>query len=165
VKGGDPVVRRTSVPLLLALAVAGGVVTWLLQIALVAGGQATLVPPGTLVLALFGIAAVLLALGWPIRQFVRGKRIRRIDPFRAMRTLLFAKASSLMGSLLAGAAIGTLLYLFSRPVPAGGPSAWLTTGSLAAAVAVAASGLAVEQWCRLPPQDPERDDEQEARHT
>jgi Protein of unknown function (DUF3180) len=158
-------VRRTSVPSLLALAVAGGVVAWLLQIALVAAGQATLVPPGTLVLVLFGIAAVLLALGWPIRQFVRGKRKRRIDPFRAMRTLLFAQASSLMGSLLAGAAIGAVLYLFSRPVPAGGASAWLTGGALVGAVAVAVSGLVVEQWCRLPPQDPERDDEQEARDT
>ena len=73
--------RRTSVPLLLALALAGGVVVWLLQIALVSGGQATLVPPGT----------------------------------------------------------------------------------LAGAVAVAASGLVVEQWCRLPPQDPEDDEQQEAR--
>jgi hypothetical protein len=158
-------VRRTSVPLLLALAVAGGVIAWLLQIALVAGGQATLVPPGTLVLVLFGIAVVLLALGWPIRQFVRGKRDRRIDPFRAMRTLLFAKASSLMGSLVAGAALGTLLYLLSRPVPAGGSSALLTVGTLLGAVVVAASGLVVEQWCRLPPQDPEHDEEQEARRT
>lgn len=157
--------RRTSVPLLLALAVAGGVVTWLLQIALVSAGQATLVPPGTLVLVLFGIAVVLLALGWPIRQFVRGKRDRAIDPFRATRTLLFAKASSLMGSLVAGASVGTLAYLFSRPVPAGGPSAWLTFGALAGAAVAAAAGLLVEQWCRLPPQDPERDEEQEARRT
>ena len=157
--------HRTSVPLLLALAVAGGVVTWLLQIALVSAGQATLVPPGTLVIVLIGIAAVLLALGWPIRQFVRGKRGRGIDPFRAMRTLLFAKASSLMGSLVVGAAIGSLLYLFSRPVPAGGTSALLTFGTLAAAVVVASAGLVVEQWCRLPPQDPERDEEQEARRT
>ncbi len=156
--------RRTSVPLLLALAVAGGVVVWLLQIGLVSAGQATLVPPGTLVLVLFGIAAILLALGWPIRQFVRGKRRdHRFDPFRAMRTLLFAKASSLMGSLVAGAAIGTLLYLLSRPVPLGGASAWLTIGTLVGAVAVAASGLVVEQWCRLPPQDPQDDEEQEAR--
>jgi hypothetical protein len=154
-------VRRTSVPLLLALAVAGGVVIWLLQIALVAAGQATLVPPGTLVLVLFGIAAILLALGWPIRQFVRGRRRdHRFDPFRAMRTLLFAKASSLMGSLVTGAAVGTLLYLTSRPVPAGGPSTWLTVGTLAGAVAVAAAGLVVEQWCRLPPQDPDRDDQE-----
>jgi len=156
-------VRRTSVPLLLALALASGVVVWLLQIALVSAGLATLVPPGTLVLVLFGIAAILLSLGWPIRQAVRGKqRDHRLDPFRAMRTVLFAKASSLMGSLVAGAAIGTLLYLLSRPVPPGGASAWLTIGTLAGAVAVAAAGLVVEQWCRLPPQDPE-DDDQEAR--
>lgn len=158
---------RTSIPLLLALAVAGGVAVWLLQIALVSAGQATLVPPGTLVLVLFGIAAILLALGWPIRQFVRGKRRdHRFDPFRAMRTLLFAKASSLTGSLITGAAIGTLLYLLSRPVPPGGPSAWLTIGTLAGAVAVAAAGLVVEQWCRLPPQDPqdpEDVEDQEAR--
>jgi hypothetical protein len=158
-------VRRTSVPLLLALAVAGGVVVWLLQIALVSAGQPTLVPPSTLVLVLFGIAAVLLALGWPIRQFVRGRRDRRVDPFRAMRTLLFAKASSLMGSLVAGGAVGTLLYLFSRPVPAGGASTWLTIGALVGAVADAAAGLVVEQWCRLPPQDREQDEEQEARRT
>jgi hypothetical protein len=157
--------RRTSAPLLVALAIAGGVVAWLLQTALVAGGQVTLVPPGTLVLVLFGIAAVLLALGWPIRQFVRGKRTRRIDPFRAMRTLLFAKASSLAGSLLTGAAIGTLLFLLSRPVPAGGASAWLTVGALVGSLAVTVSGLVVEQWCRLPPQDPQLDEQQEARRT
>jgi hypothetical protein len=156
-------VRRTSIPLLLALAVAGGVLTWLLQTGLVSSGQATLVPPATLVLVLFGIAAVLLAFGWPIRQFVRGKRDRVIDPFRATRTLLFAKASSLMGSLVTGAAIGTLLYLFSRPIPAGGASTWLTIGTLVGGVAVAVAGLVVEQWCMLPPQDPEQDEKQEAR--
>jgi hypothetical protein len=40
----------------------------------------------------------------------------------------------------------------------------LTVGALVGAVAVAASGLVVEQWCRLPPQDPERDEDKEARH-
>lgn len=155
--------RRTSIPLLIALAVIGGGVTWLVQIALVAAGKPTLVPPGTLVLVLFGIAAVLLALGWPIRQFVRRKHDRRIDPFQAMRVLLFAKASSLTGALLTGAGLGTLLYLVSRPVPAGGASAALTVGTLLGGATMVAAGLVVEQWCRLPPQDPESDEEQEAR--
>ena len=155
--------RRTSIPLLLALALAGAGVMWLAQIALVSAGQPTLVPPGTLVLVLFGIAAVLLALGWPIRQFVRRKHDRAIDPFRAMRILLFAKASSLTGALLTGGALGTLLYLVSRPVPAGGASAGLTVGTLLGGAAMVVAGLVVEQWCRLPPQDPESDKEQEAR--
>ena len=154
--------RRTSIPLLLALAAIGGGVAWLAQIALVAAGEPTLVPPGTLVLTLFGIAAVLLAVGWPIRQFVRRKHDRAINPFQAMRTLLFAKASSLTGALVAGAGLGTLLYLVSRPVPAGGASAGLTVSTLLGAIAMVASGLVVEQWCRLPPQDPESDEEQEA---
>jgi hypothetical protein len=94
---------------------------------------------------------------------VRRKHDRRIDPFQAMRTLLFAKASSLTGSLLTGAGLGTLLYLFTRPVPAGGASAGLTVGTSLGAIAMVAAGLVVEQWCRLPPQDPESDQEQEAR--
>lgn len=153
--GGKAIVRRTSVPLLIVLSVACAAAGWLVQTALAATGAPLLVPPVTLVLSLFAIGAIVLAFGWPIRQLMRGRRTRAVDPFRATRVVLLAKASSLMGSLVAGVVLGALIYLLTRPVPAGGASAALTVGALVSSVLCVAAGLVVEHWCRLPPDDRE----------
>ena len=78
--------RRTSIPLLVTLAILAGAIGWLGQVALAASGQATLTPPLTLVVVLFAMGAIVLAFGWPIRQWVRGKRDRPVDPFYNVNT-------------------------------------------------------------------------------
>ena len=147
--------RRTSIPLILALVLAGAVVGWLGQLALSASSSPTLTPPITLVVALCGIAAIVVSLGWPIRQMVRGKRTHPVDPFFAMRVLVFAKATSLTGALLTGAAIGLTLYGLTRLLTPLLPALWYDLLTLLGAAAMLTAGLLVETWCRIPPEDHE----------
>ncbi|HEY8589044.1 MAG TPA: DUF3180 domain-containing protein [Naasia sp.] len=144
--------KRTAPGLPVGLAIAGGVIGWLLEVGLASAGSAVLVPPYSLAVALAGIALVLAAAGWPIRQTVRGKATRRLDPFRAMRVLLLAKASTLAGALIGGASLAIVLYLLSRPVL---PSAALppAIAAVVASLVLVAAGLLVEHWCRVPPED------------
>ena len=145
--------KGTGVALPAALAVAGAVLGWLLEVGLAAGGRPALVPPYSLPVTLIAIGGAVVAVGWPIRQLVRGKARRRVDPFRAMRVLLLAKASTLAGSLLGGTAVGIILYFLSRPVlpPVGALVAAAAT--LLGTALLVVCGLLVEHWCRLPQED------------
>jgi hypothetical protein len=149
-------VQRTSIPVLIGLTLMGAVLGWLGQMSLASAGAPSLTPPVTLVVALVGIAAILLGLGWPIRQVVRGKRTRRVDPFFAMRVLVFAKASSLTGALLTGAAGGLVVYALTRAALPLLPGVWADALTLLAALALVVAGLVVENWCRIPPDDREQ---------
>jgi hypothetical protein len=157
-------VHRTSIPLLIGLTLIGAVLGWLGQTALAAGGSPSLIPPVTLVVALVGIAAILLGLGWPIRQVVRGKRTRRVDPFFAMRVLVFAKASSLTGALLTGAAAALVVYALTRSSLPLLPVVWADVLTLLGAAALVVAGLVVENWCRIPPEDQEQAPSQAVEH-
>jgi hypothetical protein len=148
-------VRRTSTPLILALVLVGAAAGWLLQLALAASSAPTLTPPVALIVALFAIAAIVIGLGWPIRQVVRGKRTRPVDPFFAMRVVVFAKATILTGALLAGAGIGLTVYNLSRLAVPVVPGLWYDLLALAGAAAMLVAGLIVEMWCRIPPEDRE----------
>jgi hypothetical protein len=145
---------RTRPATLVLLAIAGGALGWLLEMMLVAMGSRAMVPPLTLTVTLVALAAVALALAWPIRQSVRGKVRRRIDPFQATRIVVLAKASSLCGALLAGAGTGILAFLVSRPVVASTDSLWLAATAAAGALVLMTAGLVAELWCTIPPDDP-----------
>ncbi|MFD1722286.1 DUF3180 domain-containing protein [Amnibacterium endophyticum] len=150
--------RRTSAALLLGLAVAGGAVGWLLQVALASAGRPVFVPPvGTwAVLYVIAVAVVLVAL--PVRRSVHAGRAgrphrHRVDPFYAMRALMLAKASSILGAFALGMGLALVGYAVSRTgdieTPAFWPSALLGLGGLVMMVA----GLVAESWCRIPPED------------
>lgn len=145
--------RRTSAPVLLGLAVAGGVVGWLLQVGLAASGAPTFIPPLSTWVVLLLVAAAVLLLGWPVRRSVRGDRSKRVDPFFAMRVLLLAKTASIIGAFGLGFGAALVLYTVSRTgstaTPAFTPSLLLGVASLVMVVA----GLIAESWCRIPPED------------
>ncbi len=152
--------RRTSAALLFALVVVGGVVGWLLQVGLAAGGSPIFLPPLTSYAVLFVIAVLVLLLGWPVRRSVHGDRAGRaraghrpVDPFYAMRVLMLAKASSITGGLGLGFGLALTAYAVSRvagiATPAFWPCALLAIGALVLMVA----GLIAESWCRIPPED------------
>ncbi|WP_375389208.1 DUF3180 domain-containing protein [uncultured Amnibacterium sp.] len=145
--------RRTGPLALLGIAVVGAVIGWLLQVALVAGGAPSFIPPVTLYSVLFLLAAGLLLLGRPVRRVVKGKADRPIDPFYAMRILVLAKASGLAGALLVGGAAALLLYAVSRTGTAATPAFWPDVLTGIGALVLCAAGLVVEWWCRIPPQD------------
>ena len=107
----------------------------------------------TLYSVLFLLAVVLLLLGNPVRRVVRGTATRPLDPFFAMRVLLLAKASSLTGALLVGAAAAMLVHAVSRTGLAATPAFWPDVLTGVGALVLVAAGLVVEWWCRIPPQD------------
>jgi hypothetical protein len=145
--------KRTSAAALIGIAIAGAVVAWLLQVGLTAGGAPTFIPPATLYSVLFILAIGLLLLGRPVRRLVRGKSQRPVDPFFAMRVLVLAKASSLTGALLVGAAASFLGYAASRAGSIAVPAFWPDVVTGVGALVLCVAGLVVEWWCRIPPQD------------
>lgn len=145
--------RRTSIALLITLAIVAGVIGWLSQVALTASGSPTILPPATLTAGLIAVALVVVAFGWPIRQSVRGSRARSINPFFAMRVLVLAQACSLTGAFLTGAAAGVLLYDLSRSVPPPAATLVAVIGAAVGSVCVVVAGLLVESWLRIPPSD------------
>lgn len=109
-----------------------------------------------LVLAL--LAAVVLALGWNVRQHTHGKR-RGLDPLVAARTVVLAKAACYTGALLTGW-YGAQVAVFAFDL-ANEPR---RDRALAAAVAtlcallLAVAGLIAERFCQVPPPgDDDRD--------
>ncbi|HET8868112.1 MAG TPA: DUF3180 family protein [Agrococcus sp.] len=141
---------RTSATAIVLTVLIAGVLAWLLEGMLVMSGRAAIVPPLTLGPALALLAAVLLLVAWPVRQAAQGKR--RIDYRHATAVLGFAKASSIVGALLGGLALGALAFFATRTVVAADAVLALAIVAVGALVQLAA-GLIAEHWCVLPPDD------------
>lgn len=149
--------RRTGPASLTLAAVLGAGLGFLIDQLLTAGGRATLSPTIALSLLLIAIGVIVLALAIPIRRATRGTSSVPLNPFRALRIAVLAKASSLVGAVSGGVGIGLLLFVLTRPVS---PS----LGSLGTVVALTVSGailmgagLVAEQLCTIRKDD---DDEQ-----
>ncbi|MYM20863.1 DUF3180 family protein [Brevibacterium sp. 5221] len=110
--------------------------------------------PWPAILGMLLLSIVLVALGWPIKKWNDGDRTAEIDPLRAARVAMMAKAAAVTGAALTGWYGGQVAYLL---VSAGGVRAATGFGMLVA-VATAALlmvvGLVVEYFCQLPPDDP-----------
>ena len=144
--------RRTSVGLLIVLALLAGGAGFLLDHLLTAAGRVTFTPSLLLPVLLLLIAVASLGVAWPVRRSVRSGV--RIDPFRALRAATLARASSLVGAIMAGFGAGLLVFLLSRPVE---PQVGSTVAMLAligSAIVLVIAALVAEQFCTLP-KDPD----------
>jgi len=143
--------RRTRWQTLLLVAAAVTVATWIVLDALHGHGILPPEVPWLVVVVEVLISAVVFSMGWAVRQFLRGKR-PSLDPIRAARTAVLAKASCYTGALLSGWYGGQLwLALAELEVPgtaARAAAAGIATGG---AVLLAVVGLVVEGFCRVPP--------------
>lgn len=107
------------------------------------------------------ILAVLVGLplaAWPIRRWRAGRLERRLDPIRAFRTLVLARAAALAGAIVAGSYLA-LALVFAGEGSSGGLARGLPW-SLAYAIAgglLVAIGLVVQSWCRIEPPTPGSD--------
>jgi hypothetical protein len=151
---------RTKPLHLVLLAALGATLAWFLQTALVASGNAVVIPPVTLAFALALIGAIVIVMALPVRKVARRVEGARVDPFYATRVVMLAKASSLSGSLLAGAGLGIAAYLVTRSVIPGVGSVAMALASVAGAIVLLVAGLVAEYMCTLPPDD---DDPREGR--
>jgi len=146
-------VTRTRPSMLLLMGLLGGVAGWFLETALVASGRAAFIPPVTLAAALALIGIIVVALALPVYRVVKGTAKTRVDPFYATRAVVLAKASSLTGALLGGAAVAILLFLLTRSVIPPVGSLALAIATVVAGIVLLAGGLVAEKMCTLPPSD------------
>jgi hypothetical protein len=147
--------RHTRPLTLVAFGIAGLALGFVLEVALAAAGQPVISLPYTLTITLVAAAAIVVALAVPIGRTIRGRSTGRINPFRAMRVVVLAKASSLVGSLIAGFAAGIVAFLLTRPVIADLGSVWPGIAAAVSGVALLVAGLVAERLCTLPPDDPD----------
>jgi hypothetical protein len=154
--------KRTHTSTVIAFVLAGIVVGYLGDLAIVSGGANAIVPPLSLPITLTGVAIMVVALAWPIRRAVKGKSTKHIDPFRAMRTAVLAKACSLSGALVFGFGLGITLFLITRSVVPSVDTIWLAFATAIGAGLLLAGGLVAEAFCTLPPDDTEPEKEEHA---
>jgi hypothetical protein len=154
--------KRTHPSTLVAFVLAGLVVGYLADMATVSGGSKAIVPPISLPITLTGVAIFVVVLAWPIRRAVKGKTTKHLDPFRAMRTAVLAKACSLSGALVFGFGLGITLFLLTRSVVPAAETVLLALATAIGAALLMAGGLIAEAFCTLPPDDPEAEKEEHA---
>ena len=147
--------KPTRVAPLLVLAAVGGAAGWLVELMLVGSGQPSLVSrlPLTLGVALALIGALIVFAALPVFRVVRRVAGARVDPFYATRIVLLAKASSLTGAIVLGAAVSIFAFLLTRPVTASAGPVTMAIVTLVGAVLLLVGGLVAEKMCTLPPED------------
>jgi hypothetical protein len=150
-------VKRSGPTALIALGLVGLVVGFLIEVTAASSGNPIVVPPVSMATSLGVIGIVVALLAWPIRQATKGSPNRRVDPFRAMRVAVLAKASSFSGATFLGGALGILLYLLTRSVAPTTDSLWLAIGMAIGAGVLLVGGLLAEYFCTLPPDEPEEE--------
>lgn len=139
---------------LLLVAAAMTVVTWVaLRWWSSSGHELPMLPWSTVgVMALLAVAV--FVAGWPVRRWTRGLRTEPLDPLRAARTVVLAKAAQYAGSLLTGWYVGQVLVILPS-VDVEPRRDLLVRGlaSAAAAVLVWVVGWLVERFCRVDRRD------------
>lgn len=142
---------RTRWQSLLLVAVAIAAAVWIVLDALADRGNQPPTVPWLVAAVEVVIAAVVLAMGWQVRQYLRGRR-PTLDPIRAARTAVLAKAACYTGAVLVGWYGGqVLLFVSHLDLPGNGGRAGAAAIAAGGALVLAVVGLVVEWFCRIPP--------------
>lgn len=149
--------KRTRPGILVLAAAIGVAAGFLLDQLLTSAGRPTSTPIVTLPILLAVLAAVVVALALPIRRATRGVGTRPVNPFRAVRVAMLAKASSIVGAGFAGFAGGLALFVFTRPATPSLGSLGTVIATAASGLLLVAAGLVAEHLCTIRKDD---DDEQ-----
>jgi hypothetical protein len=149
-------VSRTSPLVLVLAAVLGAGAGFAFDNLLTASGQPTFTPVVTLPILLLLLGAIVVVLAIPVYRAHRGHGAR-INPFRALRIAMLAKASSIVGAAVGGFGVGLVVFLGTRAaVPSLGSMGPVIATAVCGAILVVA-GLVAEQLCTIRKDD---DDEQ-----
>jgi len=151
-------VKRTSAGVLVITAVLGAAAGFLLDQLYTAGGRPTFVPTISLPILLLLIGAVVVLLAVPIRRATRGQGARNgsraqgappVNPFRAVRVAMLAKASSIVGAVACGFGAGLLVFLLTRPVTPSLGSMGEIIATAVSGAALVVAGLVAEHLCTI----------------
>jgi len=149
-------VNRTSPLGLIIAALVAGAAGFIVDHLLTASGQPTFLPSPFLPIFLIALAAAVVAAAIPVRRATLGKA-SPVDPFRALRVAMLAKASSIVGALVTGFAGGLVLFVFTRPVSPSLGSTGAVIAALLSGLVLVAAALFAEYLCTIRKDD---DDEQ-----
>ena len=146
-------IKRTRWQTLVAVAVVAGSLTYVvMQWWLGRGGNPLPISP-VIAVVLLGLAGVLFSFGRSVRRFVLGSR-PGLDPLRAFRILVLAKASALAGAAQFGFYAAQLIVVSeTTDSPGGRALAWSNGFAAGACVVLVGVALLVEWYCRVPPVD------------
>lgn len=149
--------RRTGTGTLVVAAALGVGVGFLLDRVLTSLGRPTFTPSVSLPILLVLLGAVVVVLALPIRRATRGSASAPINPFRAVRVAMLAKASSIVGAAIGGLALGLLIFLATRPVTPSLESMTTVIATAACGALLVVAALVAEHLCTIRKDD---DDEQ-----
>ncbi|MFV0319543.1 MAG: DUF3180 domain-containing protein [Microbacterium sp.] len=138
--------KRTGPVAIIVAALLGAATGFLLDQLLTANARPTFTPTLSLPIVLVLIGGLVVVFAVPIRRAARGDRVH-VNPFRALRVAVLAKASSIVGAVAGGFAAGLLLFLATRPVTPSLGSMSEIIASLVAGVILVAAGLVAEHLC------------------
>jgi hypothetical protein len=148
-------VKPTKPSILILSFVPAALAAFFIASLLVERGFPVPLSPLNLTITLAAIAVVLLLLAIPIWRYRSAlnqtptTRVKRVDPFYAVRVLLLAKASALAGVIFAGAHLGVVLFQLSGAVVVQSLVLQNAFGFIAS-ILLSVAALITEQICRLP---------------
>jgi hypothetical protein len=149
-------VKRTGAGILIVSALLGIGAGFLLDQVLTSAGRATFTPAVTLPILLILLGGVVVALAIPIRRATRGTAPAAVNPFRAVRIAMLAKASSIVGAVVGGIALGLILFLVTRPVTPSLGSLGTTIATAVCGALLVTAGLVAEHLCTIRKDDDEQ---------
>jgi hypothetical protein len=141
--------KRTHPVSLVVAAVLGGGAGYLLDQLLTAAGRSTFTPMASLPVMLVVLGAIVVALAIPIHRATHGRSSQRVNPFRAVRIAMLAKASSLVGAVFGGVGLGLILFVLSRPSDPSVGSMGAQIATVVCAAVLVAAALIAEHLCTI----------------
>jgi hypothetical protein len=147
--------KPTRVAALALLGAVSTVLSLLLQRMLRASGWTMPPVPWTAAIGLLLVACLVYSAALPVRRMIRGgPNARPVEPLRAARTAVLAKATAYAGAAVVGWYLAELLLLVpDLDIETRQTQALRAAVTALAALAASVAGLLAERMCRLPPED------------
>lgn len=138
---------------LLLICLGSALLGWIAQVALTGNGYTSPVLQWPSLVTMVAGMAITFGFGMRVRRYTQGKLKSRLDPLQAARTLVLAQATAYAGALIAGWHAGILLDLL-RGAGLGNQVVISSLVMIVASLVMVIVGWVVEQFCKLPPDDP-----------
>ncbi|WP_298745063.1 DUF3180 domain-containing protein [uncultured Microbacterium sp.] len=149
--------KRTGTAVLFGAGILGVVLGFGVDQLLTATGRPTFTPSILLPILLVMLAAATVLMALPIRRAITGASTTPVDPFRSLRVAMLAKASAIVGSVVAGVGLGLLAFLFTRPVSPSLGSSGAVLAAIVGGIVLLIAGVIAERLCTIRKED---DDDQ-----
>lgn len=149
--------KRTGTAVLFGAGILGVVLGFGVDQLLTATGRPTFTPSILLPILLIMLAAATVLMALPIRRAITGASTTPVDPFRSLRVAMLAKASAIVGSVVAGVGLGLLAFLFTRPVSPSLGSSGAVLAAIVGGIVLLIAGVIAERLCTIRKED---DDDQ-----